>query len=115
MWCRCGRWPMPEDDPFDLSALDEEEERPAKRGRGRPPQDVQLKIYRRIRRHVLGHDTTTDIGRAGWRYERLRKFIRKKGWHIGRPNWRSELLNAVARKTGVNPATLDDYAHRGAR
>ena len=67
------------------------------------------------RRHVLGHDTTTDIGRAGWRYERLRKFIRKKGWHIGRPNWRSELLNAVARKTGVNPATLDDYAHRGAR
>jgi hypothetical protein len=107
---------MPKDLNFDvLSAFGVEEEQPTKRGRGRPAQDIQFKLYRRIRRHILGHDTTTDMGMAGWRFHRLRKFFRKKGWHIGRPHWKDDLLNAVARKFGVNSTALEDYVRRGPR
>ena len=101
--------------PLDISDLDAADVEPTKRARGRPPENIQRKLYRRIRLHVLGHDTTTEIGYAGWRYDRLRKFFRKKGWHIGRPHWRDDLLNAVARKYGVSPTKLADYDYRGPR
>lgn len=83
--------------------------------RGRPPKHSPMG-RELIETRYDGHDVTTPIGAAGHDYERLRQYIRKKGWHLkraGRLYWSAErLLDAVARARGVKVAGLGEYLKR---
>lgn len=91
--------------------------KPVKAPRGRPAE--KLYAYRESMRRRFGHDIYTPLGLAGYRYDRLRKFIKKKGWHLkaaGRRYWSTERLMAeVARRACVNVITFGDYLKRGKR
>ncbi len=85
-----------------------------KRGRGRPAgRDggglTSMTIYG-------GHDVTTRLGYAGWRHDRARDFIRRKGWHkkaagnLHRSlDW---LLAKTAERYGIEEEALRNYVRR---
>lgn len=64
----------------------------------------------------FGHDRSTELGVAGFRYELLRRFIRRKGWHrksAGRLYWSApRLLEAVASRQEVDVETFANYLRR---
>lgn len=108
---------------------------PVKLAKGRPPKKDEIRqtlggyyggTDRRGRRvdsycffshaHSYGFDTGTEIGRAGWRYQVRRAFIRQKGWHLkkaGRFYWSSErLMAAIAERHGINLEMFANYLKR---
>lgn len=89
--------------------------KPVKVPRGRPPD--KLSAERVSLRRRFGHDLYTRLGAAGFKFDRLRKFIRKKGWNrksAGGRYWPTErLLGEVARRFGINEVTFGDYLRRG--
>lgn len=60
--------------------------------------------------------TESRVGWAWYHYDKLRAFIRNKGWHrkqAGRLYWpTSRLLEAVAQRDGVAKAALECFARR---
>jgi hypothetical protein len=88
--------------------------KPPKQPVGRPVRQVHAE--REMSRRIFGHDVYKTIGFAGWRHEKLRQFIRKKGWHrkrAGRPHWpAARLLEAVAQRVGVDVEALANYLKR---
>jgi hypothetical protein len=89
--------------------------RPMPIPKGRPEKLSQL-ARTAIENTYLGHDPTTELGWAGFRYATLRVFIRKKGWHrkrAGRFHWSTErLLNAIAIMQGLDAEKLGEYLKR---
>lgn len=65
---------------------------------------------------AFGHERSTELGVAGFRYELLRRFIRRKGWHrksAGRLYWSAQrLLEAVASRQKVDVDTFANYLRR---
>ena len=86
--------------------------KPVRLSKGRPP--ATARINRSYVLHYIyhGHDITTSIGSAGFYYERLREFIRKKGWHRGRPGWSIRLKGAVAKRRGIEQEQFINYLSR---
>ncbi len=101
----------------DLADWLEGKLKPVKAPRGRPPD--KFRAERESLRRRFGHDVYSRLGAAGFKFDRLRKFIRKKGWNrksTGGRYWPTErLLGEVARRFGVNQVTFGDYLKRGKR
>lgn len=80
--------------------------------KGRPSKSASVGPARMYARLWHGHDVTTSLGYAGFRYERLRRFIRSKGWHRGNPGWSDWLKAAIANRQGVELERFANYLRR---
>lgn len=90
---------------------------PVKRPQGRPSKEqIQPFVVRASRAITYWHDPTTRLGYVGFRYERLRNYIRKRGWHkksAGKFYWSPDRLReAVAERYGLTLETLENYLRR---
>lgn len=109
-------WKAVEGDPSDLIALLRSEERfvridrdtladwlegtlqPMKLKKGGQEKHLSPHEEFAIRHIYFGYDPTTELGSAGIRYEIVRRFIRKKRWHLksaGRLHWSPQKLAEV--------------------
>jgi hypothetical protein len=93
--------------------------KPVKWPVGRRPIEPALDQHTRIAHawfFSFGHDTSTELGVAGFRYALLRRFIRRKGWHrrsAGSLYWSPQrLLEAVASRQEIDAETFGNYLRR---
>ncbi len=123
-------WKAVEGDPSDLIALLRSGERisrpirdaladflsgelkPVRFSRGRPSNSTDIDAMIAHARRVLGHDVTTSLGIAGYRYERLRRYIRSKGWNRSNPGWSARLKKAVADRQEIELEKFINYLSR---
>lgn len=65
---------------------------------------------------VRGHDLTTSLGYAGYRYEYFRRYIRRKRWHLkraGKLYWSTDRLRTkFAEKHGIDLDKFINYLNR---
>lgn len=87
---------------------------PVELPKGRPSKEAIHGNSLRFAFHHLyyGHDPRTELGFAGFHYERLRRFIRAKNWHINRPQWSDRLKEKIAERHGIELEKFINYLSR---
>lgn len=123
-------WKAVEGDPSDLIALLRGENpilrrtrdaladffagqlRPIRLSKGRPPTSQRERRSIMLWHLYRGHDVSTQLGAAGFHYDVVRAFIRKKGWHRGNLGWSDRLKAAVARRYKIELEKFINYLSR---
>lgn len=97
----------------------EGELQPVKLPKGRPSKEFStvtgLRLYA-SRIAYFGHDPSTELGIAGFRYEVCRRFIRKKGWHLKKAGgfyWSVDRLREkIAERQEIDLEKFINYLNR---
>lgn len=88
--------------------------KPVQEGRGRPRKsDVQRwTLEWIIRDFYFGHDPQTEIGYAAFRYERLWRYVKKRGWNKTKAWTSDRLKEAIAERQEIDLETFMNYLKR---